>query len=354
MAKQTKRRQVSQSSRHNPQSQVVALPTIPPRLQDAHKGDFGRVLVIAGSREMIGAPALVALAALRSGAGLVTIACPRSVQLAVAALCPCATSLPLPEDSNGRIRPREAVTILEKRGWFDARSGPSVVAAGPGIGQLGASVGDFVELVRRFTLQPHSIPVILDADGLNAVSSAHTPVGGNLNWMIGSNVVLTPHPGEMARMLGISAKAVQSERERIACQAASDISNANRTTAVRSGIETAPESAPVVLLKGAGTIVTDGRRVFRCSTGNPGMATGGSGDVLTGVIAGLVAQGLSRFDAAVLAAHLHGRAGDRAAAELGQISLIATDLIEYLPSAFRELSRGRTKKKGRRLPIRRP
>lgn len=303
---------------------------------------------------MIGAPALVALAALRSGAGLVTIGCPRSVQPAVAALCPCATSLPLSEDSNGCIRPADAIAILEENEWFDARSAPSVVAVGPGIGQLGVNAGDFVELIRRFTRTPLSIPLVLDADGLNAVSSVHNPAGGNLTWAIGSNVVLTPHPGEMARMYGISSKAVQSDRERVARQAAFDISTANGTAQLASDAHSVSEASPIVLLKGAGTIVTDGRRVFKCKTGNPGMATGGSGDVLTGVIAGLIAQGLARFDAAVLAAHLHGRAGDIAAAKLGQISLIASDLIDHLPGAFRELSRHVTKQEGRRSLNRRP
>jgi ADP-dependent NAD(P)H-hydrate dehydratase len=258
---------------------------------------------------MPGAPALAARAALRSGAGLVTVAVPRSIQQTVVSLVPCATSIPLEEDEDGLISGRAAESlgklILGKRKY-------DVVAVGPG---LGKAVG-VVSLIQD--LNRNRIPHVIDADGLNILSETdwHSQLSGPC--------VITPHPGEMARLLGLTVSEIQSNREYQAQQMVTLMGK-------NSGTKMA-----VALLKGKGTVVTDGERMYVNRTGNPGMATGGSGDVLTGVIAGLLGQKLSPFEAAVLGAYLHGLAGDLAAKQLGEISLIAADLVDFLPPAFRQ------------------
>lgn len=302
---------------------VARIPGLQPRLKHAHKGDFGRVLVIGGSRGMIGAPALVANAALRSGAGLVTVACPASIQQAVATLCPCATTIALAETKAGLIDPVKALKYFDAAAMLGGDSAPTVLAVGPGLGQ-GTPRFDrcWVELFRAFAQQAN-IPTVLDADALNVIARTHNEMTGRL----GTNCVITPHPGEMARLRGISTASVQKNRSKVAVAAVRWLAE--------GGSRTEKSDPPVVVLKGADTVVTDGLRIFTNRTGNPGMATGGSGDVLTGVIAALIGQGLSRFDAAVLGVHIHGRAGDLAAKELGELSLIATDLIDFLPRAFK-------------------
>lgn len=273
---------------------------------------------------MIGAPALVANAALRSGAGLVTVACPESIQRAVATLCPCATTIPLPEDASHRVAPARAGACL--RAWGASAPGlaPSVVAAGPGLGSGSAAFASAWHRLVVSLCEDANIPVVLDADALNALAALperrRTPL---------CNAVLTPHPGEMARLMGSDTATVQRQREETAVRCAGKFAKDDI------------EGAVVVALKGAKTVVTDGVRRFTNGTGNPGMATGGSGDVLTGIIAALVAQGMSRFDATVLGVHVHGLAGDLAALHVGQPSLIATDLIEHLPAAFRDVESSR-------------
>jgi ADP-dependent NAD(P)H-hydrate dehydratase len=328
MAKRSRTSSASPSpTSDRPTRRVTSLPKLPARERSSHKGDFGRVLVIGGSRGMVGAPALVANAALRSGAGLVTVACPESIQLAVAGLCPCATSIPLPQDARGMIDPRKSAARLESLGLFDSEGLPTVVAAGPGLSTGSAAFNNaWGKLIAAFS-QAAGVPVVLDADALNALAapasrkrrgaSGGTPLG---------NAVLTPHPGEMARLCSMSTADVQGDREHVAIEFARRLSGdaTPRDETART----------VVVLKGAGTIVTDGRWLYVNKTGNPGMATGGSGDVLTGIIAALIGQGLSRFDASILGVHLHGRAGDIAAGDLGEVSLIATDLIDALRGAF--------------------
>ena len=274
--------------------------SLPSREADAHKGDFGRVLIVGGSRGMIGAPAMAAMAALRGGAGLVTMAVPKKIQLATAALCPCATSIPLADES-------EAEQVVE------AAAASDVLAVGPGMG-----VG-WIQTAIVAAVLDQPMPVVLDADGLNnLVEIADWPD------LPRCPLVLTPHPGEFARLTGLSVDDIQADREAAALSATQ---------------EWAGDADDVVcVLKGAGTVVTDGRRVYVNETGNPGMATGGSGDILTGLIAALIGQGLPVFDAACLSTWAHGRAGDLAAEELGQTSLIATDLLDYLPAALRELA----------------
>jgi ADP-dependent NAD(P)H-hydrate dehydratase len=279
---------------------IRSIPTLPPRRRDAHKGDFGRVLIVGGSLGMVGAPALAANAALRSGAGLVKIASPRCNQQATATLAPCATSIPLPFTANG-VLSTQAVKLLKP-----AADGHDVLAIGPGMGQ-----GPGVRKVVTTLLGLPAKPKVVDADGLNALAES----GQWWRATVGP-IVLTPHPGEMRRLIA-GAKLQVDAQDRQACAAA------------YSGLTKA-----VVLLKGAGTIVTDARRVYINKTGNPGMATAGAGDVLTGLIAALIGQHVPAFEAAVLGAHLHGLAGDLAADELGQVSLTASDLVDYLPEAF--------------------
>lgn len=308
---------------------ITKLPTFPAREIDAHKGTFGKVLVIAGSREMLGAACLATQAALRSGAGLVTLACPASIQLHAAAICMCATSIPLPESKSGMIDPDKATRFFQNRGYFDAATSPSVIAAGPGIGQFdrGFAAG-WISLIKAFDRSGHA-PIVLDADGLNALAVAHPPADGNIQWPFSANFVITPHPGEMGRLCGISTAAVQAAREYTAVSAAQRINELANIPFhnTRSAQRAAPA---VVVLKGAGTIVTNGRTVYKNTTGNPGMATGGTGDVLTGMIAGLIAQGMSRLDAAIRGTYLHGLAGDAAAARMGEGQVIASDLLDHI------------------------
>ncbi|MFP3938396.1 MAG: NAD(P)H-hydrate dehydratase [Phycisphaerae bacterium] len=286
---------------------VKTVPSLSPRPADAHKGTFGHVLVVGGSRGMIGAPALAANAALRGGAGLVTFAAPSSVQLTVAGLCPCATSVPLASDADGNLD-RAAVGQA-----VSAAEAADVIAAGPGL-----SVGN----PQRDTVQAmltQAKPVVLDADGLNNLTHLS-------DWPASRScpLLLTPHPGEFARLTGRSVGEIQSDRESAAVEAACAWNG-------RSGA-----GAPlVVLLKGAGTVVTDGERTYVNDTGNPALATGGSGDVLTGLAAAFIAQGLDVFEAACLAARVHGLSGDRGADRLGEVSLTAWDLLDFIPVVMR-------------------
>jgi ADP-dependent NAD(P)H-hydrate dehydratase len=281
------------------------LPTLPPRRPDSHKGDYGRVLVLAGSRGMAGAAALTGMATLRSGAGLVTVATPVSVQDTVASFSPCYMTVPLVEDDDGIVDLANIVDLAAARDQFD------VWAIGPG---LGRSEG-VAELVARLYREVRK-PMVVDADGLNGLAAA---LGRNPRALdAGGPRVLTPHPGEFAKLYG---------------EAVAD-ATAERAKQVRSLCRRDTNSRTVALLKGHETVIADGRRYAVNRTGNPGMATGGTGDCLTGVVAGLLAQGLDAWDAARLAAHVHGTAGDLAAKELGQISLVASDLLDYLPQAF--------------------
>jgi NAD(P)H-hydrate epimerase len=286
---------------------VTRVPVLPRRSRDAHKGDFGRVLIVGGSRGMVGAVALAANSALRGGCGLATFAAPESVQLAVATLCPCATSIALSCNRAGALSEPAVQETL------DAAAGCDVIAVGPGFAIAPVQTAIVMALLAQ------DKPVVIDADGLNNLAATH-------NWpaLRRCPLVLTPHPGEFSRLTGKSVEKIQADRKVCAVAAAVE------WTGKKAG------SAELALvLKGAGTIVTDSRRVYVNASGNPGMATGGSGDVLTGLTAAMLAQGLSPFDAAVLAVHIHGRAGDLAVRDLGEASLIASDLVDYLPRALR-------------------
>jgi NAD(P)H-hydrate epimerase len=206
----------------------------------------------------------------------------------------------LPQDEHGRLSSQAEAEILTLAAAIQ------VMALGPGLGQSSAITGLVTALLPQL-----SIPLVLDADGLNALSG-RTEV---LNQRRAATV-LTPHPGEFARLVGMTVAQVQEQRPSLSARFAAD-----------HGV--------VLLLKGSGTIVTDGRRIYHNRTGNPGMATGGTGDVLTGLIAALLGQGLEAFAAAQLGAYLHGLAGDLARDDFGEVSMIASDLLAYLPHAFR-------------------
>jgi NAD(P)H-hydrate epimerase len=283
---------------------ITDLPKIPPRSLYAHKGTFGKVLLVGGSRGMSGAIILSGCAALRSGAGLVQLTVPTGIQDIVSLGNPCYMTVGLAQDASGKLLP-SAATEIEP-----IAQGASVLGIGPGLGQ---SSGMPLLLSKLLGL---TRPVVVDADALNAIAQAP----GDLFATRKAPTVLTPHPGEFARMVQSSTKEVQANRESFA-------------------LAFAQSKKVILVLKGHGTLVTDGRRLYRNETGNPGMATGGSGDVLTGIISALIAQGMEAFAAAQLGVFLHGRAGDIASQDLGEISLNATDLIDSLPEAFLSLTR---------------
>jgi ADP-dependent NAD(P)H-hydrate dehydratase len=276
------------------------LPSLPRRTADANKGAFGRVLVIAGSRGMSGAAVLCGSAALRGGAGLVRVASPQAIRFEVAVGNPCYMTTPVQEDDVGQIG-RTAIPEL-----LAMAEASDVVALGPGLGR-GPEVTDAVTAL----LATVDRPLVLDADGLNAVGQNHSALKSD------APRILTPHPGEFARLTGLDVKNVQANRRQVVQQYAQDV-----------GV--------VLVLKGQGTLVCDGQRIYLNTTGNPGMATGGAGDVLTGLIAALLGQGLEPFAAAQLGVFIHGRAGDLVAQELGEAGMIARDLLARLPLALRE------------------
>jgi len=289
------------SSTPPPLVTVTDLPHLPPRPQDANKGMFGRVLMVAGSHGMSGAAVLCASAALRGGAGLVRLAVPEGILTIVAAANPCYTTAPLPQDEHGRLSAAALPELLE------LVRGNNVAALGPGLGQS-AELGDIIASI----LEKTATPLVLDADALNVLVNRLDALRKHRG-----PIILTPHPGEFARLLGSDITTVQANRQELA-------------------VDFARKHGVVVVLKGNGTVVTDGRRVYVNTTGNPGMATGGTGDVLGGLIAALLGQKLEPFAAAQLGVYLHGRAGDLARERVGEASLIASDLLDYLPRAFEQ------------------
>jgi ADP-dependent NAD(P)H-hydrate dehydratase / NAD(P)H-hydrate epimerase len=277
-------------------------PLVPPRTPDSHKGDFGRVLIVAGSRGKTGAAHLAAIGALRSGAGLVTIATPDSCQAVVAAMAPEYMTEALPETPEG-LDPRAVDQVIEI-----ARD---VIALGPGLGQAPGTREFIRQLVDRATM-----PIVIDADGLNAFAGEPEKLAGRE----GRDVIITPHPGEMARLVGMSIEEVQSSRLEIA-----------RNFAVVHHV--------FVVLKGHRTLIaTPDEKVFINPTGNPGMATGGTGDVLTGMIAAWLAQLLDAEAACRLAVYLHGMAGDLAEADEGEVAMTSADVAAHLGDAVMELT----------------
>jgi NAD(P)H-hydrate epimerase len=265
-------------------------PLLPHRQRSAHKGNFGHLLVIAGSEGYTGAPILTAHAAARAGAGLVTLAVPRNIYPIVAGNCP-------PE-----IMPRPFDGVPDTAG-FDA------VAIGPGLGQQ----PETQKMVWK-VISSCSVPMVVDADALNTVAQATTALK-----KLQRPLVLTPHPGEMARLVRQTVKEVEAQRWEIA-----------RNFAREYGV--------TLVLKGAGTVITDkSGKLWINSTGNPGMAKGGMGDALTGIIGSFLAQGMTPLDAARAGVFVHGLAGDLACNKFGEQAMLPTDLIEHLGAAFATL-----------------
>jgi len=293
---------------------VTVLPPLPKRAPDANKGDCGRVLIVAGSRGMTGAPCLAARGACRGGAGLVRVLVPETIYGIVAAklLDECLVS-GLKKDSGGCFSRIAFPALAAQCEWAD------VVVMGPGMSQAEQTAG----LIRR-VVEEIDKPLVLDADGLNAFAGESLKFlqAAQRKWS-GRMLVMTPHPGEMARLLGGSPRDIQANRAGAALKLAQSV-------------------GAVAVLKGAGTLVCDGRRMYQNTTGNSGMAKGGTGDVLTGLIGALMGQGLIPFDAACLGVHLHGSAGDLAAKRLGVWSMLAGDLAEELPNAFLDFEERQT------------
>ncbi len=277
------------------------LPKLASRDPEGHKGSYGRAMIIGGSRGKAGAPALAGMATLRSGSGLVTVVVPRGVQETVAGFEPSLMTVGLGEAACDYLQQESLAEI------FELAANQTCLALGPGMGTAASTL----RLVHAL-YQKLSQPMVLDADALNAMSE----------WKEGLTLnagprILTPHPGEFQRLSGKKCADDLNER----AEQAATLASQDR----------------IVVLKGHHTIVTDGERVSFNQTGNPGMATGGSGDSLTGIITALLGQGMTPWAAARLGVHVHGLAGDLAAEELGEVSLIASDIIDYLPLAFQRV-----------------
>ncbi len=351
--------------------QTTPLPVLPPRVAESHKGDYGKILVIAGSENMIGAPALVATGALRAGSGLVRIALPKEIIPAVLSICPCATAFPW-----------SSTKIKDLLAFADEHD---VLAVGPGLGTSPAVKRLILELLER-----HHGPMVFDADALNTLAGLETSDWPKRrNW---SNIVLTPHMGEYMRLMSAVMKrganvnfSADTARAAEAESAETESSGKQVRSLVEDEVDDAPSTADgmvldmpeeaggageaaavaaaktpsqpdhtslaellargtgtVVVLKGHRTVITDGGRFAINTTGNPAMATAGAGDVLTGVIASLMGQKLSALDAAVLGAHVHGLAGDLARAAIcpGAGGILATDIAAHVPAALAKLAAG--------------
>lgn len=281
------------------------VPQLKPRAEKSHKGDYGRALIIAGSVGMTGAACLTGYATVRSGAGLVSVAVPDCCLELVANYHPCYMTIPIPNDTSGKfsVTKRQLDQVLTR--CLSATS----VGLGPGIGQSEA-ISDLVLAVYSLV----ECPVVVDADALNALSGSP--------WSLkdpGGPRILTPHIGEFRRLIAEPDLSPDEFRERAK--------------------EVAAEFGIIIVLKDHQTLVTDGTQHYVNTTGNPGMATGGSGDVLTGVITALLGQGYTPMEAAVLGTHVHGLAGDIAVESVGhEISISAEDVANSLGQAFRKLA----------------
>ena len=263
---------------------------LPDRATTAHKGDFGKVLLLCGSRGYTGAAYLAAMGALRCGSGLVFLGVPESIYAIEAVKLNEAIVFPLP-DVDGKLSAAAIPEILERLPKLDA------VLIGPGLGQ---SEGVFTAV--KTVLEKAGCPVVLDADGINVMAAHKDILRGRTN-----PTILTPHAGEFARLGGRAE---------------------DRQTAAE---DMARELGCIMLLKGHNTVITDGTETYINPTGNPGMAVGGSGDVLSGIIVSLLGQGIAPLEAAAIGAWLHGAAGDICAAEIGQYGMLPTDMVNVLP-----------------------
>ncbi len=274
-----------------PIDETVICSVLPKRDPNTHKGDYGKILLLCGSRGYTGAAALAAMGALRTGAGLVYLAVPESIYEIEAVKLLEPVVIPL-QDENGMFSENAADAVLSMLPRMDA------VLLGPGIGR-----SDGTRTLAQAVLKNAGCPVVLDADGIN-VLSGHIDILRERT----APTILTPHDGEFVRIGG------QASSDR--CEAAAALAEA---------------LGCIVLLKGHRTVITDGKSCYVNLTGNPGMATGGSGDVLAGIIAGLLGQAISPYQAAACGAWLHGRAGDLCAEEIGQYGMLPQDMLDVLP-----------------------
>ena len=269
-------------------NQVLSL--LPDRDPCSHKGCFGKILLLCGSRGFTGAAALAARAALRTGAGLVFLGVPESIYAIEAVKLDEPIVFPLPE-KDGKLSEGAIPEILERLSNMDA------VLIGPGLGQ---SAGTYS--VVKAVLERCCGPVVLDADGINVLAAHKDILRGRT-----APTIVTPHPGEFARLGGKSGSRVDA------------------------AVDMARDLGVIVVLKGQGTVITDGEKVYVNPTGNPGMAVGGSGDVLAGIVVSFLGQGIAPLDAAACAAWAHGAAGDICAREIGQYGMLPGDMVEVLP-----------------------
>ncbi len=274
-----------------------------PRIRLSNKGDYGKVLIVAGSPGMTGAAYLAASGALRAGSGLVTVATPRSLNAILEAKLTEAMTLPLPETDAGTLGKQAGEEICRSADRFD------LLIIGPGLSRQ----AETVEMVNKLVGSLNK-PMVIDADGLNALAD---DVG--ILKKAGAPIIVTPHPGEMARLVKCDVSDIMKDRQTVACGFARDF-----------GV--------TVVLKGASTIVADQEGYVSLNTrGNPGMASGGSGDVLSGIIGSFLGQGMSPLDSARAGVFVHGAAGDRAAVLLGERALIASDIIDSVPAVIEYL-----------------
>lgn len=269
----------------------AVLRMLPDRALDTHKGDFGKVLLLCGSKGFTGAAALAAMGALRSGAGLVYLGVPESIYAIEAVKLDEPVVFSLPDDNGcySKAAAKEVRGLLEK---MDA------VLIGCGMGQSDGTLS-----VLQTVLSEAACPVIVDADGINLLAAHKDILRGRK-----ADTVLTPHAGEFERLFGPILP--------------------DRKTAAEA---LSQELGCITLLKGHGTVVTDGNKTYRNPTGNPGMAVGGSGDLLAGIIVSLLGQGLPSLEAAAIGAWLHGAAGDLCAQQIGQYGMLPTDMLQVLP-----------------------
>lgn len=282
---------------------------VPPRPPSSHKGTYGRVFIVAGSTGMTGAAALASEAALRAGAGLVALGTPKHLNPILEGLLPEVMTLPLPETDAGSLAVSATSTILEY-----AERTKSVLAIGPGLSQNPETVTLVHQLVRENQEQGLGLEMVIDADGLNALAQDREIIS-----LLDKETVLTPHPGEMARLANTTISTLEADR-------------------ISTAQQFANQQGVTLVFKGAPTVTsTPNGNVWINATGNPGMATGGMGDLLTGIIAGLMAQGIPSESAAALGVYAHGLAGDIVSDRLGTHGLIASDVLKTVPEAISSL-----------------
>jgi NAD(P)H-hydrate epimerase len=288
---------------------------LPERPRNSYKGDYGHVFVLAGSRGRTGAALMTAKASLRTGSGLLTLGVPESLLDIFQGRVTEEMTLPLPDKGNGTLDEKALEIIL---GFASQKA--DIISIGPGIGVT----PDTIRIVSGL-IQTSPVPLVIDADGLNALQNSIKILS-----KAKSPVIITPHPGEMARLLNPKSEAGSNEAE---------VRTKIEKERINIAVSFSQETGVYVVLKGVPTIIAAPEGdVYINTTGNPGMATAGSGDVLTGIISSLAGQGLNPLNAAVLGVYLHGRAGDEAAKVRGEHSLIASDIIEHLSDTIRYMA----------------